>query len=484
MNLYARLEILAHCQPDKLAIETADRKLTYAELDEVIRRIAGRLRAEGVGRGDVVGLRLRDTPEHLAALFACLKLGAVGLAIDWRTAKAEFLRILDQFKPKVCFIDGNVRPEFDTVYLKTEEAEQSEPDTTPYVDVTDEPMMYNLTSGTTGLPKAMVVTHENIYARSMSRSMAGVVLPEDRYLAALPFAYSAGRDHACNALLVGATLVLFRALYEPMELVEFVNDNNVTAMALSPNVTRSLTALETKGGPLMPKLRAFTSTTGKLQPEDRAAIRERVAPHLIDYYGSTGTGIMAYINTAEDGATNTAAGRPALGIEVQIVDDDGNVLSGETVGNIRVRGPGIALKAVGSVMSPTEGFRDGWYYPGDLGHFGTDGLLHLDGRIADLIKRGGLMVYAQEVEQALRRHPAVADAAVVGVPSEKLGQEVAAFVVRKGDVDAKELVRHCRGEIAPFKVPTIFEFPDDLPRNTNGKVVKAKLLEQFEKEPS
>ena len=142
----------------------------------------------------------------------------------------------------------------------------------------------------------------------------------------------------------------------------------------------------------------------------------------------------------------------------------------------RVRGAAITTRVIGDDGPGDEGFRDGWYYPGDLGRIDKRGILHLHGRAADLIKRGGLMVHAQEVEQALRRHDSVADAAVVGFPSAALGQEVAAFIVPRGPVDARELIRHCRHELAPFKVPTRVEFVAALPRNPNGKVIKDLLL--------
>jgi acyl-coenzyme A synthetase/AMP-(fatty) acid ligase len=122
------------------------------------------------------------------------------------------------------------------------------------------------------------------------------------------------------------------------------------------------------------------------------------------------------------------------------------------------------------------GFRDGWHYPGDLGSLDSDGMLHLHGRTSELIKRGGAMVYAQEVEQALLRHTSVTDAAVVGAPSPELGQEVVAFVILAGPADERVLIQHCRTQLAPFKVPARVEIVDGLPRNPSGKVVKGDLL--------
>lgn len=475
MNLYSRLASLAQYQSEKIAVETGHQRLTYLDLDVLARRIAGRLRSSGVGFGDVVGLRLRDTPEHIAAFFAVLRLGAIVLPIDWRASRAEFDRVVRRFSPKVVLDDDASPLGWCTLSVQLAEARLSDPDAGAVAAVTDSPMGYSLTSGTTGEPKAMVVTHENLHARLTTRALEGVFSVKDRFLATLPLAYPAGREHAICLILLGATLVLFPSLFDPMELVNFVNLENITALALSPNATRALLNLNVDDGLLMPGLRVFVSTTGKLQPEERDLVRKRISRNLIDYYGSTGTGPITIISEERDGIDPTTVGRPVIGIEVEIVDDTGNLAAEGEIGRIRVRGPAVTTSTVGSPEANDEGFRDGWYYPGDLGKLGSRGLVCLHGRAADLIKRGGLMVHAQEVEQALRRHPKIIDAAVIGVPSEMLGQEVMAFVVVCGPLDLKEIIRHCRSELAPFKVPARIEFRDDLPRNPTGKVIKSRL---------
>jgi acyl-CoA synthetase (AMP-forming)/AMP-acid ligase II len=225
----------------------------------------------------------------------------------------------------------------------------------------------------------------------------------------------------------------------------------------------------------MPHVRTMVSTTGKLDPHERVLIRRHLVPRLIDYYGNSGAGPIAIMSREEDATEPTAAGRVAIGVEVQIVDDDGTPLPDGEVGAIRLRGRTITTDMAGAEEVRGEGLRDGWYYPGDLGRFGERGILHLMGRNADLIKRGGLMIHAQEVERAIREHPDVVDVAVVGVPSKDLGQEVVAFMEVRNPIDAKEMTRQLRGKLAGYKVPSRYETVDTLPRNPAGKVVKAKL---------
>ncbi len=476
MNLAALVAHHARYHGDRIAVEARDFTATYSDFDVLVRRVAARLRAAGVGVGDLVGVRMRDTPMHLATLIGIFRLGAIELPLDWRGAEAEIGRVVTRFPPKVVVTDGG-RGLPDGLALVTLDAiEDTAPDTGSAVALSNHPAVYNLTSGTTGEPKAIILTHEQFFARAAMLLLDEVTLPGDRFLGLLPLAYSNGRVIAFSLLSIGATVMMFPPLFEPRELVDFVTAHHVTALIVSPNVVRQLLAVDRGDGHLMPGLRVFMSVGSKLQPEERAAIKTRIAPFVMDYYGSTGGGPTAIISRDEEGADPTSMGRPMITVNVEVVDEEGAVTPVGTVGRIRVSGPGVTTAFAGVVVPGDEGIREGWYYPGDLGSFDDRGLLHLHGRASELIKRGGLMVYAQEVEQALRRHPGVADAAVVGTPSETLGQEVVAFVVLKTAVEEGDLTRHCRRELAPFKVPARFTIVEALPRNASGKVVKAELL--------
>jgi acyl-CoA synthetase (AMP-forming)/AMP-acid ligase II len=475
MNLCSRLSALARYQPDKVAIESVHETLTYRALEALAARMAAGLRAAGVTTGDVVGVHLHDTPQHIAALFAIMRLGAIILPVDWRCTRAEFDRLLERFQPKLVLDDSEAARDW-PLLLDIGGIAAHAPDSSPPADIADRPMGYSLTSGTTGAPKAMVVTHEQLYMRFTARTIEGIFAREDRFLVVWPFAYAAGREHAICLVLLGATIVLFSPLSRPAELVDFARKRRITATAQSPNTVRALLEFAGEKAPLLPDLRVFVTAASKLAPAEREQVRRTICPRMIDYYGSTGTGPISIISEPADGAAPTAMGRTVVGIEVAIVDQDGLPLPEGEIGEIRVRGPAISTQAVGATDGEREGFRDGWYYPGDRGRVDASGILHLEGRAADLIKRGGLMVHAQEVEQALRRHAGIVDVAVVGMPSEKLGQEVVAFIEARTPLDPKDLTRHCRAELAPFKVPARFEIVAELPRNPAGKVDKQRLL--------
>jgi acyl-coenzyme A synthetase/AMP-(fatty) acid ligase len=484
MNIYNRFAVLAQSQPGKAAIETRTNRLTYGQLDLLIRRYAAALREAGVEAGTVVGVRLQESPEYIALFFALMRLGAVLLPVDWRTTRQEFEKVASRFQPHAFVTWEETALQWHTNSLSPGTLSMAAPDEHRPASLVDAPFIYGLTSGTTGEPKATAVSHEQLLARYFNRALEDMFRPDDRFLNTLALAFTAGREHAICALLAGATLGLIPIFFDAAELVAFVTEKSITVVNLSPNMSRALIQHARPAGTmLMPGLRALVSTTGKLQPEEREAIRRFVAPRLIDYYGATAVGMIAVLNRVADHSDPSAVGLPAAGIEIEIADSSGKPLSTGEVGRIRLRGPALATPISDLAETGEEGFGDGWFYPGDLGSIAPDGVLHLSGRAADLIKRGGIMVHAQEVEQALRRHESVADAAVVGAPSPSLGQEVVAFVVQSQPVDQKDLVRALRKQLAPYKIPSRFIVVDSFPRNANGKVVKAELLKQLQAGP-
>jgi acyl-coenzyme A synthetase/AMP-(fatty) acid ligase len=475
MNIADLISRHAQSQPERLSIEGGGESFTHAALDLSVRRLAGRLRNAGIVTGDLVGLRLRDTPAHLIALLAIARIGAISLPMDWRGAAPEIGRIVERFRPKLVLADGGKPLPVDIPVLSVNDLATSEPDGLRPASLENSPLVYGLTSGTTGAPKGIVTTHEEMFGRFMAFTVGGLIDRDDKFLVPLPLVFDAGRAVSFALLTLGAKVSLFPTLFDPQELVEGVKTTGATALIVTPKTSRALLGLPAGKDHLMPGLRAYVSTAGKLQPEERAALRARVAPRVIDYYGTTGGGPVALITGDEEDASPTAAGRLAAGIEVEAVDETGAAVAQGASGRIRMRGPGVTRSFAGETAAGDETIRDGWYYPGDTGHFGENGVLHLTGRAADLIKRGGLMIHAQEVEYVLSLHDSVVEAAVVGIPNGANDEDVVAFIVARGPLDAPAILRHCRQNLAGYKVPQKVVAVEAMPRNTNGKVVKADL---------
>lgn len=476
MNIAALIARHAQAQPSRPAIDGSGERFSYEALDINVRRLANRLRSAGARTGDLIALRLRDTPAHLTALLAVARIGAIALPLDWRAAAPEIRRIIQRFDPRLVLTDQTGGLDAGRTTVSVGNLAQTEPDELRHASLLDSPLVYGLTSGTTGEPKGIVTTHEEMFGRFVAFTVGRIIDRDDRFMVPLPLVFDAGRAVSLSLLTLGAEVKLFPTLFEPELLVDAVNTSGATAVIVTPKTSRALLGLAVGDRHLMPKLRLYVSTAGKLQPQERADIRARVAPHMIDYYGTTGGGPVAIIADEEDGSSPTAAGRLAAGIEVEIVDEADAAVANGDVGRVRMRGPGVTRSFAG-VAAPMgdEGLRDGWYYPGDVGRFGEGGILHLTGRTAEMIKHGGFMIHAQEVEYVLSLYGPIVEAAVVGIPTAQNDEEIAAFVVLREPADVAAIIAHCRQNLSGYKIPQHITLVESLPRNTTGKVVKAEL---------
>jgi acyl-CoA synthetase (AMP-forming)/AMP-acid ligase II len=251
-----------------------------------------------------------------------------------------------------------------------------------------------------------------------------------------------------------------------------VNALGATAIFLVPTMIRRLLD-EQPPGVALPTIRVLISSGSALHPEERLTIRDRLTPNLFEFYSSTEGGAISVLTPADCERHPDSVGRPAFRVAVEIVDEAHAPLPPDSVGRLRYRSPASAREYWNAEGG--DAFRDGWFYPGDLARLDEDGFLHLHGRAKDMIIRGGVNIYPQDIERIVAEIPGVRDVAVAGAPAREMGEEVAAFVVSEG-VDADAIAAHCRARLAPYKVPSIIRFLPELPRNAGGKVVKSALL--------
>ncbi|MEZ5564335.1 MAG: fatty acid--CoA ligase family protein [Gammaproteobacteria bacterium] len=285
---------------------------------------------------------------------------------------------------------------------------------------------------------------------------------------------------ALTTLLQGGTVVLYPPLFDADEYVSAVRDNAITMAFLVPTVLRWLIALPNDGTLLLPTLKILLAAAAPLTPEERQQIVARVSPNLYDMYGSAGGGVITTLLPADMAHHAHTVGKAPGDVELQIVGDDGQLLDADTTGRVRLRGAGVAKAWFSTGDTPTESERviDGWLYTGDLGSMDAAGYLTLKGRADDVIMRGGVNVYPDIVETALRRCPGVADVAVVGRPVAGADPEIIAFVL-PGDPPATEsaLLAHARNVLPAWMQPAEFCLVDELPRTTSGKVRRRDLLQ-------
>ena len=482
MNLADMLDHQARRRPGHPAIVDGGRVIAHRDLAPLVRRTAAHMLDLGARPGDVIGVALGDSADHLIALYAVARMGGVILPMDWRWTEGEKRRIAEFFGAVMVLAEpGDAVPNRAVLDRQWRAAVAAADGARRFADDADAPVVLSLSSGTTGLPKGPALTHRQFLARWITQFVTLTFCEHDRYLSATPLYFGGGRSFAMSALYAGATVILFPPPYEPADLAAAAARHRATTTLLVPTILRRLLDIAPGDGKLLGGLRLLLSTGAILHPEERAAVIERLSPGYINYYGSTEGGGVSVLMPDHPEAAAKSVGSVVFGTELEIVDDDHVPLAAGEIGHIRYRGPGVADGFYRDPEASAECFRDGWFYPGDLGRLDGDGFLHLAGRTRDVIIRGGANIYPAEIEETLLLHDAVSDAVVVAWPSPELGEEVAAFVIGDDGAGEDALRAHCGTLLAPYKVPRAIIFLDAFPKSPLGKVDKAKLAERLKR---
>lgn len=476
-NIADQLAVHAMQRPTKAAIVSGDRTIGYRELNQGVEQRAGALVALGVKAGDVVGVALKDTPEHVMAMYAVARAGAAILPVDCRWTHPEKQRVTSHFGAKLVLVErgdsfaGASCIEVDDAWA--ERVRQAPP-------LSERPdgsggFCLSLSSGTTGRPKGPMLTHAQFMSRFFTHYADLGFGSRETYLNATPLYFGGGRAFSVSTLYVGGTLVLFPPPYTPQTLAAEVARTRTTITFLVPTLIRRVLAAPGESIAPLARLNTLISSGSPLTADERAQIRERICRNFIEYYSSTEGGGVTVLSGEDQLAYGASVGRPVFGVQIQIVDDANRSLPAGEVGRIRYRGPTLASGFYRDDAAAKDAFLDGWFYPGDLGVLNDEGFLFLRGRAKDMIIRGGVNIYPLEIETTLLNHPRVAEAAVIGAPSREFDEEVAAFVRRSGELTEHEVVGYCRAQLAPYKVPSHVFFVDEFKLNSAGKILKADL---------
>jgi acyl-coenzyme A synthetase/AMP-(fatty) acid ligase len=481
MNLIDAILSNADRRPDHPALEQDGRVITYRALRNEVIDLAGRLQQAGIGQGDLVGLGMSDTIAYVVAMLSLFRLGAVLLPVDVRWTITEKANVVRAFGADTLLVDDPVDGLEDVRQIipsRLEPAPQGS--AAPWPDAPNLPLLLSLSSGTTGIPKGPRLTHRQFMMRMTAEWITLGFSSEDRFLCATPMYFGGARGFGLGHLLGGATVVLFPPPYTPERLIEVIESTGTTSTFLVPTILRRLIAGTKSREAPFPALRRLISSGSALHPEERELLRRRVSTGFINLYASTEGGSISALMPDVEGPAALSAGRPALMSRFEIVDEMDQQLPPYEIGHIRQVAPWLPDGFFRNPDASRAAFRDGAYYPGDMGYVDEAGYLFITGRSKDVIKRGGVNVYPDEIERALLTHPSVAEAAVLAWPSREFGEEIAAFVVTRDGLDEAALRLHCRTVLASYKIPRRFFPAADIPKNTSGKVLKARLAALLE----
>ncbi|MBM3486222.1 MAG: AMP-binding protein [Alphaproteobacteria bacterium] len=504
MKLGTFLADCARRHPEREAVVCGDRRVSFAALHEQSSRLANALVARGQKLGDRVALYLPNGAELVEAMAAVAKSGGVIVPISTRLAPAEVAFIFEDCTPRFILFTPEFRAAAhaaaaalgDPLRIVVGPAEPGEiafealiaegdavaPPTLP---AAIDDLVIGYTSGTTGRPKGAIGTHRNIIM--IHGYMNGIewrLGADDRVLVTTPMAHRTGLGRVGNALVLGTTIVILPQ-FDAKAAVDLIEKERVTIIGVVPTIARLLMP-EIERRPASCRSVRTMLATGEVFPNDLKRRLFAALPdiRLFSFFAQTESGFVCCLRPEEQMTYGDALGRPVPGVEIRFVDAELRDVPAGEPGEMLVRcgGPGEMMLTKGYWRRPeatAELFVDGWLRTGDVARIDADGYVYFVDRAKDMIVSGGLNIYSKEVELALIDHPAVADAAVVGVPDATFGESVCAYVelAPGATVDAAALIEHCRARIASYKKPKHVRFVDRLPRTSSGKVIKKDLRE-------
>lgn len=499
--------------PERLAIIDAGKnpelRLTYRQLNARSNRFANWLRdAAGVGKGDRVAILARDGVEHLDCFFACAKLGAIHTALNWRLHWREHAGIIEKTQPQVLLFSDDFK---DTVahieaesrgtqyaihhYLHIEgegisgsrhyeSTVAQSPDTPVTCDTLDKEDTAALifTGGTTGLPKAAMVSHRMIAWNTLNTVIHDLT-HNDVYLNIFPMFHTGGLFvYTLPQVIFGGTTILLRQ-FDPALVLELIERERVTVFAGVPTMYQMMTQAPNWDTADLTSLRFCTSGGAPLPvPLVEKYTREKQI-RFKQGFGMTEFGPGIFALAPEDAIRKAGSiGRPNYYVEARVVDDDNRPLGPNQVGELVLKGPSYCSGYFGNPEASAEAVdSEGWFHTGDMAQYDDEWFFYIVDRKKDMFLSGGENVYPAEIEAVLFKHPAVHMCAVIGVPHEKWGEVGKACVVLKPKAEAtpEELIAFMADHLARFKVPKSVELLTELPISGAGKILKRELREQY-----
>jgi len=512
MNIGTLLTKSARTFPDKLAIAYGPKRLTYAQFNSRVNRLANALCNLGIRQGDNVALLQYNYPETLESIFACFKVGCGAVPINWRLHPNEYAFIIDHSEAKAVIVSSEFNKSIIEIRDRIPKAQHlitiadaegelidyeklisAESDQFVDVDVQPDDLAWLFyTSGTTGLPKGAMLTHRNLLAMTMNfyADICPGFTPDDVILHAAPLSHGSGL-YALPNIGKGATNVILESKsFDPELVFKSIQEYRVTNIFAAPTMVKLLVDSPALDQYDHSSLRALNYGGAPMLVEDLKKAMEKLGNCLVQLFGQAESPMtITYLphgdhvldGTPEQMKRLASAGFPRTDVEVRVFNAHDKELPPGEMGEIVTRSDLVMKGYWRNPEATAETLRSGWLHTGDMGYIDEGGYLFIMDRSKDMIISGGENIYPREIEEVLIKHPAVREVAVIGVPDAKWGEAIKAVVALQPGASAaeEELIGFCKDNIASYKKPKSVDFVDELPKNNYGKILKRELRANY-----
>jgi len=487
------LPSVAARRPEAKAVIDGALEVSYSGLCSAVHCLAQDILRAGLVPGARIGLLLPNSAEFVAAYFSIVTAGAVVVPLNDHYQESEIRYFIEECGIEMILTSPSHEPLCRRVLEATGSAcrvvcidssamegliknDHFRLPSPPEIDPS-RPVMYQFSSGSTGRPKRITRNHRNLLFELESFRRTLDIRADDRFLGVAPFSHVNGLMRSMMACLYAGATLYPVARFERQAVSDLIRERMLTVFIAVPFMFGTLAKSRFASPPDFSSLRFCVSASAPMPVNVNREFHAKFGRYVRQLYGSTETGTISVNLSPRIEQTLDSVGSPIEGVEIRVFDDHGRPVPVGETGELAVRSPAAISGYEGLEEVNREAFREGFFFTGDLGRQDADGLFYLVGRKKFFINKGGYKINPQEIEQLLETHPGIEEVAVVGVPTPFEDEKVKAVVVAKEPMTVAELIEFCAGRIADFKIPSVIEFRDSLPKSPTGKVRKKLLVD-------